>query len=106
MATLRKIPDTTKGRAYRRLAWVVGIASVVGIVDQLRALFWFALAGVPEGSGPAQIYAARVLIILAGWALVCWCAIIGVRNNAIPPTWALVSMPVMIWAVLLLPLVA
>jgi hypothetical protein len=106
MATLRTIPDTRKGRAYRRVAWVVGIASIVGISDQLRALFWSVLEGVPEGSGPVEIYAARVLITLAGWALVCWCAVIGVRENATPPTWALVSMPLMVWAVLLLPLVA
>jgi hypothetical protein len=105
MATLRRIPDTRKGQAYRRVAWVVGIASIVGLADQLRALFWFALAGVPEGGGPAELYAARVLITLAGWTLVCWCAVIGVRKNAIPPTWALVSMPLMVWAVLLLPLV-
>jgi hypothetical protein len=106
VATLREIPDTNRGRAYRRVAWVVGIASVIGIADQLRAMFWFALAGVPEGVGAPGVYAPRVLIMLAGWALVCWCAVIGVRKNAIPPAWALVSIPVMIWAVLLLSLAA
>ena len=106
MATLRQIPESNKGRTYRRVAWVVGIASVIGIADQLRTLFWLVLGGVPEGVSAPAVYTPRVLIMLAGWALLCWCAIIGVRKNAIPPTWALVSIPVMIWAVLLLPLAA
>lgn len=97
----RPIPDTKKGRTYRRVLWVVGIAAIVGIADQARALFWLVVAGVPEGSGPLDV--TRVVIMLAGWSLLCWCAVLAIRKNAMPPTWALVMIPVMIWTVLLLP---
>jgi hypothetical protein len=101
MQAVREIPATSKGRAFRRLAWVIGIASIVGIADQLRGLFWFALAGIPEGGGP--MYAARRIIILAGWILLCWLAVLAVRKNTVPPTWALLAIPVLIWTVLFLP---
>jgi hypothetical protein len=94
------IPDTPKGRSFVRLAWVVGIASIIGIADQLRALFWFVVTEVPEGGG--REYLVRHAVMLGGWTLLCWISVLAVRKNAIPPTWALLAIPLMIWTVVLL----
>jgi len=78
---------------------VLGVSSIVGMADQLRALFWRALAGDSIG-GPAV---AQRLIMLVGWMIMCWCAVRAYRKNALPPTWALVSLPLLVWAYLLWP---
>jgi hypothetical protein len=93
------IPDTRGGRIYRRILLVCGIASIVGIADQARALFWIALAG--PSYGPTS--PARILILLGGWVLMCWCSVRAIRRNVLPPTWAVVLMPVVTWAYILWP---
>jgi hypothetical protein len=93
------IPDTKGGRAYRRILLVAGVFSVIGIADQLRALFWMALIGPSPGRhGPVQ-----PVILLVGWALICWIAVRAVRTNALPPRWAAFSLPLLLWAYLLWP---
>lgn len=84
---------------FRRVLFVIGIASIVGIADQLRAIFWRALAG-PSIGGPGV---ARLMILLAGWAIMCWCGVRAFRSNALPPAWAAYALPVLIWAYLLWP---
>lgn len=71
MAVLRMIPDTRGGRAYRRFLLVAGIVSIVGIADQIRAFFGLTLWGASARGANV----ARVLILLAGWGLICWCAV-------------------------------
>jgi hypothetical protein len=93
------IPDTRGGRIYRRILLVCGIASIVGIADQVRALFWIALSGPSSQSTDP----ARLLILLAGWLLLCWCSVRAIRRNVLPPTWAVVSLPVVTWAYILWP---
>jgi TRAP-type C4-dicarboxylate transport system permease small subunit len=94
------IPDTPGGRAYRLLLLVVGISSVVGIADHVRALFWLVVAG-PRWDGAMGV--PEHLIILTGWTIMCWCAVRAFRTNARPPTWAVVALPLLIWAYLLWP---
>jgi hypothetical protein len=99
MSTLRSIPDTPGGRVYRWVLLAVGISAIVGIADQLRALFWLALAG-PSIGGPG---AARLLIMLAGWVILGWCGMRAFRSNALPPVWAVLAMPLLVWTYLLWP---
>jgi hypothetical protein len=100
VSTLRTIPDTHGGKVYRVVLLVVGISSIVGIADHARALFWRVLSGPPSHGGMGV---AQRLIILAGWGIMCWCAVRAFRSNALPPTWAVVAVPVLIWAYLLWP---
>lgn len=93
------IPDTNGGKAYRTVLLIVGIASIIGIADRVRALFWLALAG-PSIGGPGV---GRLLIMLIGWGIMCWCAVRAFRSNALPPPWAVVALPGLIWAYLLWP---
>ena len=99
MSTTHIIPDTRGGRIFRGVLLVFGISSIVGIADQVRALFWLALAG-PSSEGPG---AARLLIMLAGWVIMCWCAVRAFRSNALPPLWAAVTLPLLVWAYILWP---
>lgn len=99
MAILRMIPDTRGGRAYRRFLLIAGILSIVGIADQLRALLGLIVFG-PSAPGTD---AARMLIKLAGWGLIGWCAVRAIRLNALPPAWAVFSIPALIWAFILWP---
>ncbi len=96
MATAQIIPNTRKGRTFRRILTVVLIASIIGIADQLRTLFWIALTG--EGRNPM-----RILIILVGWTILCWCGYRGYRHNHAPPQWAMLTVPLLIWTYLLWP---
>lgn len=96
MATLQIIPDSRKGRTFRRLMTAILIASIVGIADQLRILFWFVLNG--EGPNPS-----RILIILTGWVILCWCGYKAHRHNLAPPTWVVLTIPLLIWTYLLWP---
>jgi hypothetical protein len=100
VASSHTIPDTRGGRAYRRVLLVVGLSSIVGIADQVRALFWRALSGPPSHGGMGG---AQRLIILTGWALMCWCAVRVFRSNALPPAWVAFAAPLLIWAYLLWP---
>jgi hypothetical protein len=99
MESTQTIPNTSGGRAYRVLLMIAGVAAIVGIADQLRALVRVVMAGPSfEGAhGPV-----RILIILAGWAVIAWCAARAIKNAA-PPTWAIVSIPILIWAYILWP---
>jgi hypothetical protein len=101
MPTAHTIPDTRGGRLYRRVLLIVGISAVVGIADQLRALFWFVLVGQ---SGNGDGVAAKAVIQLLGWVLLCWCAVRGVRENLVPPTWAVLTIPVLLWTYTLWPM--
>jgi hypothetical protein len=96
---MHTIPETRGGRFFRSLLLVVGISSIVGIADQLRALFWRVLAG-PSIGGPGF---ARLLILLTGWAIMCWCGVRAFRKNALPPAWVAFVLPVLIWAYILWP---
>ena len=99
VTTSHTIPDTQAGRFFRGVLLVVGISSIVGIADQVRALFWLVLAG-PSIGGPG---AGRLLIMLAGWGILCWCGVRAYRKNALPPTWAAVALALLIWARILWP---
>ncbi|WP_420129704.1 hypothetical protein [Longimicrobium sp.] len=100
MSTSHAIPDTRRGRAYRRVMLVAGILSIVGIADHVRALFWRVLSGPPTNG---SMGVPQRLIILTGWAIICWCAVRAVRGNLLPPMWAAVTLPILIWTYLLWP---
>ena len=96
MATSQVIPDSRKGRTFRGLMTIVLIASIIGIADQLRTLFWIALN--KEGPNPL-----RILIILVGWVMLCWCGYRAYRRSLAPPTWVVLAIPLLIWTYLLWP---
>jgi hypothetical protein len=100
VAASHTIPDTRGGRVFRQVLLAVGISSIIGIADHVRALFWRVLSGPPSHSGMGV---PQHLIILTGWAIMCWCALRAFRSNALPPTWAVVALPVLIWAHILWP---
>jgi hypothetical protein len=95
------IPDTRGGRVYRRILLIAGISSIVGIADQVRALFWIALAG-PSYNPTSP---ARLVIMLIGWILICWCSVRAYRRNLLPPAWVAMLLPLLVWAYLLWPAV-
>lgn len=76
MAT-RSIPDTRRGQILRRILTVVLIGAIVGVADQLRALFWIRLLG--------------------------WSGYKGYRHNLAPPTWVVILVPVLTSIYLVLP---
>lgn len=99
MSTSHSIPNTRGGRLFRGVLLVVGISSIVGIAGQIRALIGLAVAG-PSTAG---LGAARALIILAGWIIMCWCSVRAWRSNVLPPLWAAVTLPLLVWAYILWP---
>ncbi|HEX8393009.1 MAG TPA: hypothetical protein VF665_11675 [Longimicrobium sp.] len=98
----RQIPDTARGQAFRRILLVVGLASLVGIVNSANAVLWLALTAGAGGSSP-PVDVARKTLLLAGWVLIGWAAYRGVRTNRFPPTWLLLTIPALVWIQLLLP---
>lgn len=99
MAALQMIPDTRGGRTYRRFLLIAGILSIVGVADQLRAFLGLLVFG-PSTPGAD---AARILIMFLGWVMIGWCAVRAIRLNALPPAWAVLSIPALIWAYILWP---
>jgi hypothetical protein len=61
---------------------VAGILSIVGIADHVRALFWRVLSGPPTHGGMGV---PQRLIILTGWAIICWCAVRAVATTCCHP---------------------
>lgn len=99
MASSRAIPQTRFGRAYRVLLVVGGVFAIVGIADAARALFWLVLNGATGSEAPLVEF-LNVALRLAAWGLVALAAYVGWRRNVIPPTWVLVSIPILGWALL------
>lgn len=96
VGTSQAIPDSRGGRVWRRILTVVLIASIVGIADQLRTIFWFVL----NGEGPNLV---RTVMMLLGWMGLCWCGYRAYRHNLAPPFWIAVTLPLLVWAYLLWP---
>lgn len=99
-ATVHTIPNTRGGRIFRGVLLVVGISSIVGIADQVRAFLRLALTGPASQSGP--VWPERV-ILLVGWLILCRCAVRAFRMNVLPPAWVAFAMPLLIWAYILWP---
>ena len=93
MMTAQEIPTTRGGTNFRRLLWIVGAAAIVGITDQARLLFWMALSGPDSVSREP----ATTVLMLVGWVLMGWCALRGVRDNRMPPAWAVVAIVLLVW---------
>lgn len=90
------IPDTRSGRILRRIFTVVLVASIIGLADQVRSLFWILLTG--EGRDPV-----RVLLMLIGWGLLGWSGYKVYRHKLAPSMWVVGLVPVLTWIYLLLP---
>ncbi len=93
---MQPIPDTRRGRTLRRILSIVLVGSIIGIADQVRALFWIALTG--EGRDPV-----RVVVMLVGFILLCWTGYKAYRHNVVPPAWIVSIVPVLTTAYLLWP---
>jgi hypothetical protein len=100
MHRTRAIPSTRSGRAYRVLLVVGGLLAVVGIADAARALFWMVLTHAAGEAAPAIGYVSVGLRLVA-WGLVALAAYTGWRRNVIPPTWLLLAIPVLSWALII-----
>lgn len=96
----RAIPQTRFGRAYRVLLVVGGVVAIVGLADAGRALFWLVLNSAAGAEEPPMQFVS-IGLRLAAWGLVAFAAYIGWRRRLIPPTWLLVSIPILGWALLL-----
>ena len=96
MVAMQEIPDTRGGRILRRIMAAVLIASIIGIADQLRTLFWIVMTG--EGRNPA-----RVSLMLIGFLLLCWTGYKAYRQNVVPPLWLVACIPVLTSIYLLWP---
>jgi len=94
MFSSRTIPSTRGGQTYRNLLIMGGVAAIVGIADNVRALIWLMLNDAGVSTTSWTDYLARGLQ-LAAWALVARLAYLGWRRNAFPPTWAVVTLPVL-----------
>jgi hypothetical protein len=101
MASTRAIPQTRFGRVYRVLLVVGGVIAIVGIAEAGRALFWILLNSATVSGAPLIMQFLNVGLRLAAWGLVAVTAYMGWRRNVIPPTWLLVSIPILGWALLL-----
>lgn len=98
--SVNALPDTRKTQIYRKFSVVAGIAAIVGVADALRALFWMALS---SAAGRSHAWAAYLPagMRLAAWALLAYVAWLVVVRRVVPPTWAIIAMPVVIWGVIL-----
>ncbi|HEX8394246.1 MAG TPA: hypothetical protein VF665_18020 [Longimicrobium sp.] len=85
-----------KERYFRRLMLVVGVGAIVGIADQTRVLLWIGLKHLAGTSEPVSEAIAPV-ILLAGWLLMAWCAAQVVHRRRAPPTWAILTIVVLLW---------
>lgn len=92
----QQIPNTRRGRTLRAFLAVLGITSLVGLVNSIHSLAWIALT---SGVGSAQpgMKLVRTIFLFAGWSLLGYAAYQGVRNNRAPSTWLILSAPVLVW---------
>lgn len=98
--SVKALPDTRKAEVYRKFSLVAGIAAIVGMADALRAMFWMALSAA---AGEPQAWTAYLPrgMRLAAWALLAYVAWLVVARRVVPPTWAILAIPVVIWGVIL-----
>ena len=96
----RPLPDTRRGRAYRNFLIVGGVLAVVGLADALRALVWTMLNGPTGVATPAMRY-LEIALRIAAWGLIAWTAWRAVQRKVIPPTWAIITLVALTWAVIL-----
>lgn len=89
------IPPTRKGRYYRSILTCVLVAAIIGIADQVRDLFWLLLTKEVSDM-------PRILLLLPGWGIMAWCGYRAYRKNRLAPAWAIATLPVLLWAYLLL----
>lgn len=96
------IPDTRGGRFYRRILIVAALCATVGIADALRALFWSGLPVVAGGSPELSLRdAVGLLLQLIAWGLIGWAAWRGASRRLLPPSWVVLTLPVLVWINLL-----
>jgi predicted signal transduction protein with EAL and GGDEF domain len=98
--SVKALPDTNRAELFRKFSVGVGIAAIVGMADALRAMFWMALSAAAGESSAWTAYLSRG-IRLAGWVLLAYVAWLVVARRVVPPTWAFLAIPIMIWASIL-----
>jgi hypothetical protein len=101
MTGSRTIPPSRWGNAYRALLMIAGVVAIIGLADAARALFWLTLNQVGGSREPWMEYALPGLRLVA-WGLVAGVAYVGWRRRMVAPTWAIVCIPLVAWALLLL----
>lgn len=97
-----QLPDSRRGRTFRKLLGVLYVGSIVGITLTLRELVARLLdAGIDHGRLQVSFLALQA-VLLAGWGLICWTAYRGSRHRLAPPAWAYVAVVALSWAAILL----
>jgi hypothetical protein len=100
--TNQLLPDTRRGRSYRKLLEIAYVASIAGITLTLRDLIAALLnARFNPGGLPAELLAFSG-VLLVGWGLVGWMAYRGSRRGLAPPTWSYAVVVGLSWAAILL----
>lgn len=98
--SVNALPETRQAELYRKFSMVAGIAAIVGMADALRAMFWMALSAASGETHAWTAYLPRG-VRLAAWALLAYVAWLVVVKRVVPPTWAIIALPVAIWSVIL-----
>ncbi|HEX6909092.1 MAG TPA: hypothetical protein VF142_01780 [Longimicrobium sp.] len=81
---------------------MAALCAVVGIADAVRTLFWSGLPLVAGGSPElSQHDAMRLILQLIAWGLIGWAAWRGASRKLLPPSWAVLTLPVLVWINLL-----
>src|SRR4051794_8359253 len=99
--SVRELPDTRRGRTFRKLLSIVYVLSIAGITLTLRSAVARLMA---VGFEPGKMSAGFVLlnaVLLAGWSLTCWTARRGSRDNRAPPSWVVAAVVILSWAAIL-----
>jgi hypothetical protein len=98
----RKLPDTRRGRAFRKMLAVLYVMSVAGMTLTVRGLVarW-----MDAGFDVGRLQAGFLLfnaVLLTGWGILCWTARRGSRDNLAPPSWVYAVVVLLSWAAIFL----
>jgi hypothetical protein len=100
--SFRELPDTPRGRAFRKILSVLYVLSIAGVTLTLRSV----LSRLMEvGFDAGRLQAVFLLfnsVLLVGWGLILWTARRGSRDNLAPPSWVPAAVVLLSWAAILL----
>lgn len=97
----RELPATPGARKFKALLAVLWIASIAGLALTGHDLIGTAMSAGVQPQWPWRRLAAGIVMI-AGWGLVAWISYRGTRRNLAPPTWSILLVVALQWAVILL----
>ncbi|HSU14816.1 hypothetical protein [Longimicrobium sp.] len=96
------LPDTRRGRAYRKMLVVFYVVSIAGITLTVREI---AVRLMDSGLDASRLQAGFLgftAVQLAAWGLICRIGYRGSRRSLAPPAWAYAAVTLLSWAAILL----